>query len=93
MSAGPLVGMQMVTGLELGLSTCIFFLFPPSFIHSSLPSNSKTHSELRLMFFLSSGCKAKTIITVARNEIASMVGGTSDDILLTSGGTEVSDSE
>ena len=35
------------------------------------------------------GCKAKAIIDAARAEIASMVGGTKEDIIFTSGGTEV----
>ncbi|XP_072014124.1 selenocysteine lyase-like [Amphiura filiformis] len=34
------------------------------------------------------GCKAKAIINAARSEIACMVGGTSEDIIFTSGGTE-----
>lgn len=39
--------------------------------------------------FLVPGVKAKKIITQARENVARMVGGKADDIIFTSGGTEV----
>ena len=36
-----------------------------------------------------SGAKAKALICKARKDVATMVGGTAEDIIFTSGGTEV----
>lgn len=41
------------------------------------------------LFFVSQGRKAKDIINAARESVAKMIGGKPQDIIFTSGGTEV----
>ena len=45
--------------------------------------------HLHKNILLSLGAKAKAIINQARKNVAQMVGGTAEDIIFTSGGTEV----
>lgn len=45
--------------------------------------------HLNVLSFIFSGAKAKAIINQSRENVARMVGGKAEDIIFTSGGTEV----